>query len=227
VLKLGLADPDLNVRVAAVEYLGERGRPELKDYFEALVQCESDAMLLSAALSALEAVGDEATYEAIEARFAHDAVPAFLAPLVLKVMAKCGPVSCLARLFEAQALLGQANLAEWIDALQTFQVRHALRIIPEPFFAVVCELAVSDTSPVNLFRLLKWIGCLDQQTGVVEFLTTRLRSVITMARHGAALGLCRIGTPDARAALAAMLPLETDPEVRAAMLCAGVEGPRP
>ncbi len=94
VLLLGKDDPDINVRIASTEYLGERARPELKGHFEALVRTEREPMLLAAALSALEEIGDAASWAVISERSAAPGgLPPFLSPQVLRILEKCGAAS--------------------------------------------------------------------------------------------------------------------------------------
>lgn len=214
-LVLGLDDPDINVRIAAVEYLADRARPELKPRFEAIVRAEREPMLLAAALTALEAVGDAASWAVIEERSqSPDGLPSFLQPQVLRVMAKCGVESCLDRLFAEHPRIKPGTLADWIDALEIFHERHAFRALTSPKFEIICGLLGSAPSSMCRFRLLKWMGKLDQQPGLLDELTKNLESPDTLVRHGAALGLAIMGTGDAVEALSRRLPAERDGEVR-------------
>jgi HEAT repeat protein len=221
VLLLGLADEDVNVRIAAVEYLGERRRPDLKHHFEALARDEHVPMLLSTALAALEEVGDAASWEAVEQRqFGPEGYPPFLAPQLLRVMAKCAPESALDRFFAEGARLGSASLPDWLDALETLHQRFHFRALsPAQFDTLRAVFARCDT-PLTRMRLLKWAGCLDLQPRLVPMLDSAFRSDEPLVRQGAALGLSHVRTSEAYAALSSRLPLEADDDVRAAIVAA-------
>ena len=219
VLLAGLDDEDVNVRIAATEYLGERLRPDLKPHFEMLVKNERVPMLVSTALSALEEIGDEASWSALEARLLDpEGFPAFLAPQLLRVMAKCAPESSLDQFFAGLERLGAASLGDWLDGLETFHRRFAFRELSSAHFAILSELVTTCPSPLTRLRLLRLLGTLDHQAGLVPLLHTALQSHESMVRQGAALGLAEVGTPEARALLTARLSFEADEDVRATIV---------
>jgi HEAT repeat protein len=91
-LLTGIGDEDVNVCIAAVEYLGERAHPALRHTFEALLLTAREPMLLAALLSALEPVGDASTWAVLDQRFkGPEGFPPFLAPQLLHLKAKWGP----------------------------------------------------------------------------------------------------------------------------------------
>lgn len=216
VLLRGLDDPDVNVRIAAVEHLGERAHPSLKVRFEALVRDAEEPMLISTALTALEAVGDASSWDVVAHRYADPTgFPSFLAPQLLRLTAKWAPPSVVGGYLEAARSLGPSVLGDWIDGLESLQDRFGFRTISPAQFGLLCDLAASSPSPLCRMRILKWMGRLDQQPEVLRVLTASLESPDPMSRHGAALGLSQLGSDEARRALAARLSAEGAADVRA------------
>jgi HEAT repeat protein len=227
-LLLGFRDSELNVRIAAVEYLGDRIRPDLKGHYEAIVQTETAPMMLSTALGALEQIGDARTWKVIEALdFGETGCPRYLAPQLLRVMAKCAPVTCLDKFFAEGKRLGAASVTDWIDGLETLQQRFGFRSIDPTQFEVLRAMMLTSPGPLAVLRLLRWLGRLDEQLEAFELLEASLESPEPRVRLGAALGLRCMATPQALSALGARAPLEADDEVRSVLLgvAAGAEEP--
>jgi len=219
VLVLGLRDADVNVRIAAVEYLGERSRPDLKGQFETLVRSEREPMLVSAALTALKQVGDAASWVILEELYFGAAqMPSFVAPQVLRLMAKWAPESAISKFFADSCSPTAATLGAWLDGVEVFHDRHVFHAIPTAHFDHLCMLLKAPTAAMPRFRLAKWLGRLDLQPGVVQALFASLDSTDPVIREGAALGLHRVGTREATVALAARLRREVHDDVRAALL---------
>ncbi len=217
-LLLALGDEDVNVRIAAVEYLGERANPAFRGAFEALARTASEPMLISALLSALQPVGDASTWTFLDHKFmGPEGFPRFLAPQLLRLMAQWGPHECLDRFFDAPSRMGTASLAAWLDALEVFHDRFGFETLAADHVAVVRVVLDATRSPAIQSRLLRWMGRLKLEPGLASWLANYLDSMDPSVRQGAAAGLARLASPEARAILSGRLAAETDEQVRATM----------
>jgi HEAT repeat protein len=213
----GLGDGDVNVRIAALEYIGDRGRGEAKEAVEALFEREQEPMLLSTALAALEAIGDAATWEVIERRFARlEDVPPYLCAHWLRVLGKWGHAASLEAFLAGAQKIGPALVGDLCDGLESFHDRHQFHALP-PGGLYVLRGLFGSASAAAKFRLLKWFGRLDGEAGVFELLASYLDDAEAVVRDGAVLGLRRLGTTAAREALSSRHPREGDADVRASI----------
>lgn len=195
VLALGLDDPDLNVRIAAVEHLGGRKRVELRGRFEAIVAGDDDAMMVSTALAALEETGDAGSWAVVERRFGDvSSAPAHLAPQALRVMARCAPAERLGAYFDALPKAAPARAMEWVDGLEVYCERLGLRALPEERFDALRALLDGGSAAVRA-RVLQLVGRLDAQPGVAALLSSHLDAEDPAERGGAALGMRRLDAP--------------------------------
>jgi len=215
-LLLGLEDPDINVRIAAIEHLGTRVRPELKEQFETVLLREDDPMLLSTVLTALEEVGDAETWSIVEQRYPNPSeyLP-FLAPQILRLMAKWGSYDCLGKLFAVNVKIRASRMGDWLDSLETLHDRFRFRTLSAEQFGTIWAEYEGSSNTLSQYRLLRWFGRLEDQPDILNILTSQLLHENSTVRKGAVLGIAKLGTAAARGTLLSHLPIESDPEVRA------------
>jgi hypothetical protein len=213
----GLEDADLNVRIAAVEYLGERARPELKGYFERILRTEEDPMLLATALSAVDPIGDETTWATLHARYQDSSkCPPFLVPQLLQAMAKWAPGASLGDFLEMACGLSPTAFEDWVDGIESLQARFDVRAISAAELNCVEGALERCATGRARFRILDWMGRLKDQPGVAALLGRYLEHTKPSIQSGAAAGLARLGNVEAERLLAERRAAEVTDDPHAA-----------
>ncbi len=213
-LARGLKDPDLNVQIAAIEYLGEHGSLTQAPAIASLFENAQDPMLLAAAAAALALLGGESSWDVMINRFpTFKQVPAYLMDPWLVLLARFGNRS-LEDLLDIALQLPTALSRQYADALAELQERLGVETVKGAAFEHLRALIATTTEETTLFRLLKWSGALRQHSGVLALLVPYLHASDTFSRHGAVLGLLRTGRPEVLDLLKAQLARESDQDIR-------------
>jgi HEAT repeat protein len=213
-LARGLEDTDINVQIAAVEYLGERGATRHVPAIAALFESAQDPMLLAAAAAALSVLGGHDSWQAVARRFpTFKQVPAYLVASWLNLLAAFGDRS-LEDLMEIAPQLPPTLAGEFADALSALQNRLGVHTMTEAAFGQLRALIESAPDGATQLRLLKWSGTLHLYPAVLTLLIPYLHSNDPFLRHGAVLGLLRTGKPEVLELLEMQRALESDPDVR-------------
>jgi HEAT repeat protein len=213
-LARGIGDPDLNVQIAAVEYLGERSDIRQAPAIATLFESAQDPMLLSAAATALSLLGGIGSWQAVERRFpAFNQVPAYLVGPWLSLFACCGDRS-LEDLLEIATQIPPALAGDCADALVALQERLGVDTVRGAALEQLRALIRAATEGTTQFRLLKWSGALRRHPAVLTLLIPYLNSSDVLSRHGAVLGLLRTGRPEVLPLLVAQLAREADQDIR-------------
>jgi len=213
-LALGLEDTDINVKIAAVEYLGERGSDNQVPAIAALFEDAQDPMLLAAAAAALSVLGGHDSWQAVVGRFpTFKQVPAYLLGSWLNLLA-CFGDRPLEELLEIAPQLPPALAGDCADALSALQVRLGVHTVSGAAFEQLCALIESAPDTTTQFRLLKWSGTLHQHPAVLTLLIPYLNSSDVLVRHGAVLGLLRTGRTEVLELLETQRARESDQDVR-------------
>ena len=213
-LACGLEDADINVQIAAIEYLGERGSVTHVPAIAALFESAQDPMLLAAAAAALSVLGGHDSWQAVARRFpTFEQVPAYLIGAWLNLLAAFGDRS-LEELLEIAPQLPPTLAGECADALSALQERLGVHTVKGAAFGQLRALIESAPDSATQLRLLKWSGTLHGHPAVLALLIPYLQSSDTLLRHGAVLGLLRTGKTEVLELLELQRARETDPDIR-------------
>jgi len=213
-LARGLEDTDINVEIAAIEYLGERGSVRQVPAVAALFQSAQEPMLLAAAAAALSVLGGHDSWQAVVSRFpTFKLVPAYLLGSWLNLLACYGDRS-LEELLEIAPQLPPTLAGECADALSALQNRLGVHTVAGAAFEQLHALIEAAPDGTTKFRLLKWSGALHSHPAVLTLLLPYLNSSDTLLRHGAVLGLLRTGQAEVPELLGHHLTQESDQDIR-------------
>lgn len=157
-IELGLKDEDINVRIAAVEYAGQRQLAALEPHILDLLQTAEDPMLMSSILEALSNFNDAPTFDAIQKRFATlEEHELYYAPWIARFYGNHGKPEHLPYLLQLlESCPGQVDgvLAEGIASLL---LRHPELEIPfslHPWFEALFEQSHDSAAIDNALELL-------------------------------------------------------------------------
>jgi hypothetical protein len=154
-----LADEDINVRMAAVENIGEHGRSAFRERLEELLRKESNPMLVATLLSALLAVGCELTWSAIRSRYASlEAVPAHQRVLWIRALGQWGGPADAELLRDAVSRSACSADADVFDAMRTLKERHPTMEMPEALVDWLRTLARADEATPLGRRIRGWLA---------------------------------------------------------------------
>ena len=216
---IAIGDPDMNVVITAMESIRPRQNARLADLVVQKVLEANHPMLLLAGLESLVRLQDRSAYIRFRARFCPlTAIDSLVLPHAVKLAGQHGGEQEMQELAE---LLPRANAVLRSSA---FDAIHALfsRGLPIPAGVdrhLLAALA-HDSTGVTRYQLLVIAGDFRQSEAVIESLRAFLDSPEKLERLGAVEGLVTNLSEEARPYFRARLEIETDPEVREAIVAA-------
>lgn len=154
----GLKDEDINVRIASVEYAGQRQLEDLEDHIIELLKDTTEPMLMSSVLEALSNFDDAKTFDAIKERFATlSEEELYYAPWIARFYGTHGRPEDLAYLLHLlETCPGQVDgvLAEGISSLLLRFPEIPLPMELYPWFEALFEQSQDDNAINNALNLL-------------------------------------------------------------------------
>ncbi len=186
----GLRDRDINVRIAAIEYVGEHRRAGFRPCLEALFPDEPNPMLLAALFATLASIGTEQTWSVIAARFPTvESVPAFLRGAWLRALAQWRTGDTLETL---AANAPHASPEDLVDAPGLCRERLASVAAPSPLLAHLEALLGASIAPTTKYRILEWLGGLHEAEPISAMVRAQLSSTEPLVAQGAREALARL-----------------------------------
>ena len=219
-----LADPDVNVVIAALEYAGERRMSRLKPVVEDILRTATEPMLLGAAFATLLQIGDEDSWAGIRRRFPTAAsVPGTQVGWWVRLLGRFGTVGETEVFHQILGGHYPEAITDTLDALVCFQGRHGPVAITEEFWQLLRDRLHPAAAPGEKLQLLRVMGRLSAPLSVGDFLVAALESEDRLTKLGAIDALRRLGRPELLARLRDRLAVETDAEVAQALAAGGVD----
>ncbi len=217
-LHLGLTDEDVNVVIAAVEYIGQKELRPLREAIEETFLAAQEPMLVATCLETLAAVGDAATLTLVARRFPDlgRADPVYLVPL-LKLYGRLGGPEHL-ELFD-KMLAGPTLLKDDIlaCAILPIHLRHAITPLPPELEEAIGRVLGHDADPADAGPVLMFLGLRRLDPQISALLHQLLNAPHPITRLHAITAWSLNPDESARAALAQRLAREPDPAVKEAL----------
>jgi HEAT repeat protein len=223
VFDAAIRDQDVNVVIAALEYLGEHRMNRFKPDVEEAFLKGTQPMLVCAAFAALLQIGDATSWQCIRQRYPSPAsVPSWELGWWLRALGDFGAMDEI-EVFHDILLSHDGNVArDTIDALECFQIRHGRVAISEAFWKTLRELLCDTLPSEDKLQLLRVVGGFGAPAGIADHLLALLDHSDRLTRLGAIEGIKRLGRPDLLARLVSRGGRETDAEVASALAeCGG------
>jgi len=214
IYEAAMQDKDINVLIAALEYLGEQRKTRFKPAVEAIFLNAAEPMLVCAAFAALLQIGDVTSWRIIRQRYPTAAsVPAWELGWWIRALGEYGSVAEIGVfhgiLKEHDGTVASAT----IDALERFQVRHGRVEITEEFWKLLRELLRDGLPPTDKLQLLRMAGGFGGPPAIGDFLASLLLHDDRLTKLGAIEGLKRLGRSDLMARLRDWGAKESDAEI--------------
>lgn len=211
-------DEDINVRIAALEYLGEQRKVRFKPAVEAIFRTATEPMLVCAAFATLLEIGDVTSWPLIRERYpTAAAVPNWELGWWIRALGDFGEAGEL-EVFHAILRDHDGRVAaDTIDALEHFQSRHGRVGISDGFWELLRGMITTALVPEVRLQLLRVLGGFGSPAAIGEYLVGLLEQSDRLTRLGAIEGIKRLGRPDLMARLRVRCDGEADPEVAEAL----------
>ncbi len=218
-IHLGIEDPDVNVRIAAVEYVGQKELTPLLPDIETVLLNANEPMLIAACLEALTCIGNWETLLLLQRKFPnlHEVEPVYLVPLLSIYGKHATPehLEALERLLEAASAFRSEILAK---AIVPICVRHEIAPLSDKLLAFIKTLLEDKTDTcTDTAKLFIFLGTQTGDARIKAFLQKLLASSNKFTRMGAISALSAHGNGDTAKQLQAMLDKENDPDVKEAL----------
>lgn len=163
-----LRDPEVNVRIAAVECVGEHRRGAFLPWLEATFLDEREPMMVSALFGALASIGAESSWRAVTRRYpGFEEVPAVHRGEWLRALAQWGPADSIERVTAAAPATVPEDL---LDALQTLRARFGLERAPASLVAHLESLLGASIPSATKYRIVAWLGGLTELASTAPLL---------------------------------------------------------
>lgn len=213
-----MQDADANVRIAALEYIGEQRMTRFKPAAESVFLQATEPMLICAAFAALLQIGDAASWQCIRRRYpAAASVPNWELGWWVRGLGEFGGATEFG-VFQDLLQLHDGKVAgDVIDALERFQSRHGRMEISDAFWNLLRELLRETVAPEDRLQLLRVVGGFGPAGAIGDYLVTLLDHSDRLTKLGAIEGIRRLGRPELLALLHIRRESEKDPVVAEAL----------
>jgi HEAT repeat protein len=192
-----LRDPDINILIAALEYLGEQRLGGFKNAVEEIFLAATQPMLVCAAFSALLQIGDATSWNCIRQRYPSAAtVPNWQLGWWLRALGDFGPATDTEVFHEILRNHDGKVARDAVDALARFQARHRRVEISGEFWATLRRMLETEMPPEDRLQLLRVLGGFGAPAEIADYLAARLADGDRWTKLGAIEGLNRLGRPD-------------------------------
>jgi HEAT repeat protein len=218
IFEAAMRDQDVNVLIAALEYLGEQRKTRFKPDVEEIFQKATEPMLVCAAFAALLQIGDTHSWQCIRQRYSTAAsVPGWNLGLWIRALGEFGEVGEIEVFQEILQRHDGKVVSDTIDALERFQVRHGRVEITEQFWKLLRENLQDNLPAEDKLQLLRVVGGFGAPAAIGDHLVALLEQGDRVTKLGAIEGIKRLDRPNLAAQLRMRCSLEADPEVAQAL----------
>jgi len=214
IYEMAIADSDLNVVIAAIEQISRNQRQEFKKQVEGIFAHAAQPMLVSVALSALVAIGDDVSWKCIRKRYVESPdVPSWDLGLWISALGNFGSHEDIRLFGEILEKHNDSISEDVIEALERMQERFGSFEISEEFIVALCLLNTERLGEEGRFRLLHLLGGFKASEHTQSFFSELMDHPVQMVRLGAIEGAKRLRTPQLIERLKQRRIIETDPEI--------------
>lgn len=217
-LKIALADGDLNVVITALENVRHCHSSALRQLVLQRALTGEHPMLVLAAMEALGRIGDAECYRRIRQRFPtlQDTPALYLRP-VLSLLGRNGTNGDLLELGTFLATCESGSRAAVLDALRDLLARIGSTDIPDMWWQALLAKLPETESDAERYQMLVLLGHFGHREPVFEMLVAYLQSPAKLDRLGAVEALSKSRFEDAIGTMRCRLQLESDLEVKQAI----------
>jgi len=218
IFEAAMRDQDVNVLIAALEYLSEQRKSRFKPMVEELFLKATEPMLVCAAFAALLQIGDAASWQSIRQRYpAPASVPSWELGWWIRALGEFGAADEIEVFHEILRNHDGKVALDTIDALERFQIRHGRVEITEEFWRTLQAMTHATMTSEDKLQLLRVLGGFGAPAAIGDYLVGLLEQSDRVTRLGAIEGLKRLGRPELITRLRAWRAVETDAEVAEAL----------
>lgn len=217
-MELGLLDSDVNVRITAVEYIGQRQLIELKSRVLAIFREADDPMMVTSCLQSIACFDDIETFQAIKEKFPEIGFDQLIyLPSIASFYGRYGSVSdiqLLERILETSP--GQIDAVLSLGIIGILERDEAVEI-PESILTWIDTLLDESDEDWSLTRSLDFLSQRKSETGARKLLEKSLHCRNKRARLLSVEILSSEIDDNGREAMSERLKTETDAEVKEAL----------
>ena len=218
IYEAAMQDQDINVRIAALEYLGEQRKRRFKPAVEEIFVRATEPMLVCAAFATLLQIGDDASWQFVRRRYPTAAsVPSWELGWWIRALGEFGPANDIEVFHDLLRRHDGKVAPDTIDALERFQVRHGRVGITEEFWQLLRATLQATMAPEDKLQLLRVVGGFGAPASIGDHLIALLEQGDRVTRLGAIEGVKRLGRPELMLRLREWRNTETDTEVAEAL----------
>jgi len=211
-------DQDINVVIAALEYLGEQRKTRFRSAVEKIFLRAREPMLACAAFAALLQIGDDSSWRCIRQRYpTAESVPGWELGWWIRALGDFGLPGELEVFHEILCNHDGKVVSDTIDALERFQGRHGRVAVTEGFWNLLRELIQAPLAAEDKLQLLRVVGGFRAPAAIADYLFSLLDQPDRILKLGAIEGIKRLGQPELLARLQSWRSAATDPEVAEAI----------
>ena len=154
IYEIAIADPEINILIAALEHIGRTRQTNFKNRVEDLFEKSTHPMLMSAVFSTLIQIGDKKSWEVIRKGYpTSESAPGYLLNWWIQAFGCFGSIEDLESLPQILAVHGKSHLVYLIDALSSIQERFGTIQLPPGCCQTLADLSMGPV-PSELKRRL-------------------------------------------------------------------------
>ena len=218
IYEAAMRDQDINVLIAALEYVGEQRISRFKSAVEEIFLKATEPMLVCAAFATLLQIGDVASWRCIRQRYPTAAsVPNWELGWWIRALGEFGPAADMEVFHDLLRTHDGKVAPDMIDALERFQVRHGRVDITDGFWQLLRETLQDTMAPEDKLQLLRVAGGFGAPAAIGDYLFALMEQSERVTRLGAIEGIKRLGRPDLLTRLREWRKNEPDAEVAEAL----------
>lgn len=215
IYEMAMRDPDINVLIAALEYLGNQKMSRFRKWVEQVFLTAQEPMVVSAALSTLSKIGDDGSWECIRRRYPSPArVPNWEISWWVRGLGSFGGANEVELFHEILVRHDGRVAGDAIDALEQFEERHGPLPISQAFWQTLQEMLKHPLETGDKLQLLRLLGGFSAPDEIGPFLLKLLGESDPVIKLGAIEGIKRRGQPNLLEAMRQKMKGETNPEIR-------------
>ncbi len=213
-----IRDPDLNILIAVLEYVGEQRKSRFRPTVEAIFLDATEPMVVCAAFAALLQIGTAASWQSIRWRYpTATRVPNWQLGWWIRALGEFGGAAEIEIFHELLQLHDGKVAGDVLDALERFQGRHGRVEITDAFWTLLRELQQDTLAPEDKLQLLRVVGGFGAPAAIGDYLVALLEQGDRLTKLGAIEGIKRLGRPELLAYLRGRRAIEKDPVVAEAL----------
>jgi len=205
ILQRALDDDDANVKITAVEYLGDIEDRKSAPKILSILKKEPTLMMIVSCLEALSKMDDiETSKEALKVYVEPQAISLMILFPYLKLLGKAGSSKDFPLLRTLITTHGVMFAKELIDAIEHICIRESIEELPQDLFELLKNLSEQVSSPPLKYEITQFLQKSDNDTTRLDTARTNLNSGEIMLQMSALEVIMEYGTEEDMEPLEAM-----------------------